>query len=273
MRYIILGSNGFIGKGLSKFFKKKKVNFTKFKEIPRYESKLIKNNDVIINCLGKNTDNKTDIQLINFIKFLRSNKHKILWIQLSTPLVYDQKTKLKKIKEDTKEVPFNKYASSKLKFDNFLKSQKSLSFSYLILRVSTVYDKNMKSKVFQKLKIIHKSFLYSVTLNPKVIVNYIRLNELIDYIYQLSINKKSWNKIILISQYIKLINLLGMDVKKRSFLNKLFFKIKGFLIPFFSEQVLFLINEKKIENSFLKKFIKIEDKIDSKQKIIRFLNL
>lgn len=273
MRYIILGSNGFIGKGLSKFFEKKKINFIKYKKIPTYETKLIKNNDVIINCLGKNIDDKTDAHLTNFIEHLRLNKHKVLWIQLSTPLVYDQKIKLKKINENTKEIPFNNYALNKLKFDNFLKKQKSLFFSYLIVRVSTVYDKNMKSKVFQKLKMIHKSLLYSVTLNPKVIVNYISLDELVNYIYQLSINKISWNKTILISQYIKLINLLGIVVEKRSFLNKLFSKIKKLLIPIFSEQVLFLTNEKKIESNLLEKFIKTEDKVASNRKIINFFNL
>tara|TARA_Y100000996_G_scaffold385683_1_gene343201 strand:- start:794 stop:1615 length:822 start_codon:yes stop_codon:yes gene_type:complete len=273
MRYIILGSNGFIGKGLAKFLKKKRKNLIEYKKIPKYQSKLIKNNDVIINCLGKNIDIKTDINLMHFIKFLKSNRHKILWIQLSTPLVYNQKTKLKKIKENTKEIPFNKYSSSKLEFDNFLKKQKSLSFSYLILRVSTVYDKNMKSKVFKKLKMVHKSFLNSVILNPKVIINYISLKELIYYIYKLSLNKKSWNKIILISQNIKLMKLLGIIIEKRSFLNKLFFKFKEFLILIFSEQVLFLINEKKIENSLLKKFSKIEDKVVSNQKIIKFINL
>lgn len=273
MRYIILGSNGFIGNGLVKFFQKKNINFVKFKKIPKYNYKFFRNNDVVINCLGKFIDNRNNIDLINFLKFLRLNRKKILWIQLSTPLVYNQKTRLEKIKESTKEKPFNKYSSSKLKFDNFIKTQKSIYFNYLILRISIVYDKDMKSKVFQKLKLISKSFLISVVLNPKVIVNYISLNELIIYIYKLSINNKSWNKTILISQHIKLIKLLGITKEKRSLLNKLFFKIKRILLIFFSEQVLFLTNEKKIENSFLKKFVKIENKIISNQKLIKFLNL
>ena len=74
-----------------------------------------------------------------------------MWIQLSTPLVYNQKTRLEKIKESTKEKPFNKYSFSKLKFDNFIKTQKSKYFNYLILRISIVYDKKMNSKVFQNL--------------------------------------------------------------------------------------------------------------------------
>ena len=50
-----------------------------------------------------------------------------------------------------------------------------------------------------------------------MIVNYISLNELINYIYKLSINNKSWNKTILISQHIKLIKLLGITKEKRTF--------------------------------------------------------
>ena len=52
-----------------------------------------------------------------------------------------------KINEKVEELPFNKYALSKLQIDNYLKKQKNSNFSYLILRISTVYDKEMKSMV------------------------------------------------------------------------------------------------------------------------------
>ena len=41
MRYIILGSNGFIGRGLVKFFQKK-INFVKFKKYPNINPNYLK---------------------------------------------------------------------------------------------------------------------------------------------------------------------------------------------------------------------------------------
>ena len=91
-------------------------------------------------------------------------------------------------------------------------------------------------------------------------MNYVSLDELVVYIYKLSKIKQSWNKLILISQNINIIRLLGRSGKKKYFLNKLFNKLKNILSIFFKEQVLFLTNENLIENNYLQKFIKIENK-------------
>ena len=273
MRYIVLGGNGFIGNGIVNFLKKKKLKYISYKTIPKTFIKLKNNNDVIINCIGKNTNEKDNTRLINLIKILKFKKKKILWIQLSTPLVYQQETNHKQISEISKEIPYNKYASSKLEFDNFLKKQQNIYFNYLILRVSTVYDENMKSVVFKKLKLLSKSFLKSIIINPKVILNYISLKELVNYIYNLSVNKRSWNKIILISENIKLTKLLGNSKDKSSVLNELLFKHKKILSKILKEKILFLTNEKKIDNSYLRKFINIENKNYSNKKLKEFFKL
>lgn len=270
MRYFILGSRGFIAKGIINYFKKKKIKLTKYKTISELIPAQLKKNDVVINCLGKRINNENYDELKNKIYSIKNSKKKILWIQLSTPLIYNQKIYSKKINEKVEELPFNKYALSKLQFDNYLKKQKNLNFSYLILRISTVYDKEMKSMVLKKLKLINNSFFYSLIVNSKTILNYVSLDELVIYIYKLSKIKQSWNKLILISQNINIIRLLGRSGKKKYFLNKLFNKLKNVLSIFFKEQVLFLTNENLIENNYLQKFIKIESKNYSNQKIINF---
>lgn len=270
MRYLILGSNGFIAEGIIKYFKKKKIKFIKYKKIADLIPNTIEKNDIIINCLGKNIKKINNYELKNKIQLIIRSKKKILWIQLSTPLIYNQKIETKKINEKTKELPFNEYALSKLKFDNYLKKKKNLNFSYLILRISTVYDKKMRSRVLRKLKLLNNSFFYSLILNKKTVFNYVSLEELVFYIYKLSINKKSWNRLILISQNINLVRLLGRNIKKKYFLNKILNNFQNFFKLFFSEQILFLTNENVIENKYLQEFIKIENKYYSNKKIINF---
>ena len=270
MRYLILGSKGFIGKGIIKYFNRKKIQFIEYEKISELIPSHVKKKDIIINCLGKNIKKNNTLELKRKIQLIKRCSKKILWIQLSTPLIYKQNTNLKKINEKTKECPFNEYALSKLKFDKYLKKQKDLNFSYLILRISTVYDRKMKSMVIKKLKLINNSFLYSFIVNQNTIFNYISLDELVIYIYKLSINKKSWNRLILISQNINLIKLIDRSAQKNYFLNKFFISIKRIFAFFFNEQVLFLTNENLIENNYLQKFIKIQSKNYSNKKIINF---
>jgi dTDP-4-dehydrorhamnose reductase len=271
MRYHILGSKGFIGAGIINYLKKKKkIQIFKYKKISELKSNHLKSKDIIINCLGKNFLKENTYELKKKIQIIKNIKKKILWIQLSTPLVYKQKINSKKISEKTKEVPFNEYALSKLKFDNYLKKQKNSNFSYLILRISTVYDIKMKSLVIKKLKLINESLFYSLIVNHSIIFNYISLDELVVYIYKLSINKKSRNQLILISQNINLTKLIGRSNKKNYFLNRFLFSIKKILTIFFSEQVLFLTNKNLIQNNYLQQFIKIESKDYSNKKIINF---
>lgn len=265
MRYHILGSKGFIGNGITKFFKRKKIKFYEYSNISEFNPDFLINTDVVINCLGKNISNNDTYEIKNKIKKI---KKKILWVQLSTLLIYKSQINSKKINENTKEEPFNDYALSKLKFDNFLKKQKSLNFNYLILRISTVCDIKMKSLLIKKLKLINKSFFSLLIVNKDSIFNYINLDELIVYIYKLTITKKSKNKLILISQNINLNRLIGRSNEKNYLLNKFFLKIKKFLSFFFSEQVLFLTNENYIENDYLQKFIKIKSKNYSNKKVI-----
>tara|TARA_B110000027_G_scaffold42353_1_gene46598 strand:- start:500 stop:1324 length:825 start_codon:yes stop_codon:yes gene_type:complete len=270
MRYLILGSKGFIGEGIIKYLKTKKNEIIEYKKISELTPSQIKKEDIIINCLGKNIKKTNTHELKNKIQLIKRFKKKILWIQLSTPLIYDQKINSKKINEIAKELPFNEYALSKLKFDNYLKKQKSSNFSYLILRISTVYDKKMRSRVFKKLKLINNSFFYSLIVNQNTIFNYISLDELVVYIYKLSIIKKSRNRLILISQNINLIKLIGRSAEKNYFLNRFFISIKKIFVLFFSEQVHFLTNKNLIENNYLQRFIKIESKNYSNKKIINF---
>ena len=270
MRYLILGSQGFIGKGLYNLLKKEKVSLIRFDNFSNNIRYNICSNDIIINCLGKNRNDETFDQLKDLIKFIRIKKKNILWVQLSTPLVYDQEPKNMEISENTKEIPFNKYALSKLSFDNYLKRKKNNSFNYLILRISTVYDKKMKSKIFSKLKLINKSVFRSIIIDKNTIINYVSLNELAVYIYKLSKNRKSRNKLFVISQNIRLVDLLNSSKEKSKPIHKIFIKFKGILKFFFKEPLLFLTNQCTIRSKNLNKFTKIENRNLSHKKLIKF---
>lgn len=91
----------------------------------------------------------------------------------------------------------------------------------------------MKSFVIKKLKLLSKSFFYPLIVNKDTIFNYINLDELIFYIYKLTINENSKNQLILISQNINLNRLIGRPNEKNNFLNKFFLTIKKFLAFFF----------------------------------------
>lgn len=270
MKYLILGSQGFIGKGVYSLLKEKNVSLVRYNKISPNIRNNICSNDIIINCLGKDRKDETLDQLKELIKFIKITKKKILWVQLSTPLVYDQEPKNMKISENTKEIPFNNYAFSKLSFDNYLKRKKNMSFNYLILRISTVYHIKMKSKIFSKLKLINKSVFRSIIINKNIIINYLSLDELALYIYKLSKNKKCWNKLFIISQNIKLVDLLNSSKDKNKFLNKIFIKSKNILKLFFNEPLLFLTNKCILQTEYVKKFIKIESQILSNKKLIKF---
>lgn len=277
MRYIILGSQGFIGTGISKYLKKKKVEIVKLTKISSDLYSDIRNNDVIINCFGKENRNDIIKNINKFINLLRIKKKNILWIQLSTPLIYNQQVSSSKISENTNEVPFNDYAKTKKIFDSYLKKKKNDNFHFLILRISTVYDKSMKSKVFKKIKFLNKFKLLPLINNKDTIINYLSLNELNQYIYQLSKKKKSWNNIFLISQNIKLVDLLE-TIKPEpnnyalSFLiNKIFLKFINLFFLILKEKILFLKNKNVMQNNYVKKFIKIENKDLSNNKIKKFL--
>ena len=157
-----------------------------------------------------------------------------------------------------------------MSFDNYLKRKKNMSFNYLILRISTVYHIKMKSKIFNKLKLINKSVFRSIIINKNIIINYLSLDELALYIYKLSKNKKCWNKLFLISQNIRLVDLVNSSKEKSKLLNKIFIKSKNILKLFFKEPVLFLTNECIIQSEYLKKFTKIENQNLSHKKLIKF---
>lgn len=53
MRYLILGSKGFIGKGIIKYFNRKKIQFIEYEKISELIPGHVKKKDIIINCLGK----------------------------------------------------------------------------------------------------------------------------------------------------------------------------------------------------------------------------
>lgn len=276
MRFIVLGSKGFIGDNLLSFLVKKKVTIFKVPYLKPNLNRIIKSNDVIVNCLGKDKSINLTEEIKKLIKNLIKEKKFCLWVQLSTPLIYDQKTKKKLISENSKEKPFNKYALGKQNLDKFIINNKKKYFNYLILRVSTVYGKKMKSKIFVKLKALSNSMVFQYLKFNKIIFNYISVDVLSRYIYLLAKNKLSWNKLFVISQNIELNKvLLSFDQSKK--LKKfsclyLASWLLNILKILFKEQVLFLTNKKKIKSSKLNKYLSIKKNNNSNVELIKFIN-
>ena len=81
MRYLLLGSKGFIGERIIEYFKKKKIQFIEYKKISELIPSQIKKKDIIINCLGKNINKADTHELKNKIQLIKRSRKKILWIQ------------------------------------------------------------------------------------------------------------------------------------------------------------------------------------------------
>ena len=275
MRYIILGANGFIGKNISKFIKKKGLKIIEINKSTEIKSIKLCKFDIIINCLGKEKINNKTIETKKYLNYFLNFGKKFLWIQLSTPLVYEQSSKGSKITEKTTKKPYNQYAIDKLQQDKFIIKKKNKFLNYIIIRPSIVCGQKMRSNLFQKLKIINKFYLLFLLYDKYTVVNYINMQDIVKNIYLLAKNKASWNREYIFSNHINLTEILkaiNPSINKNfEFLNKiLFFFISLFLIKK-SEKVLFLKNRKELYSENLARFIKNKNNKSSNFKLIKFI--
>ena len=169
MKILIFGATGFIGSNLLSFLKKKKIQvqilnkFYNKKNIFHHSNliylfKIIKETDIIINCVGtgsvkinnktNNSHKKSNIffvrKLINV--FFKYNIKKKLIIHLSSQAVYDKKDKQKK-NEKSKINPQNQYGKSKLISESSIKKLSSHN-KIIILRLFSIYGENNKKQIF-----------------------------------------------------------------------------------------------------------------------------
>ena len=250
--YIIFGSTGFIGKNLYHKLiniNGKKVvqaigrNSTKiknldltihknFEKIPNHKYDCVyafagKSNFILNDIKKENLQKKTNIKIINnIINFCKKNQVKKI-IFLSSSAVYSISNSLP-LNERQKISPKNSLGLSKHSIEKKLKlAFKKTSTKIVILRVFTVYGKDMRKEQFlyqaiKKFKSSKKKLLF---WNKDIFRNFIHIDDLINIIIKFtnekmpkySIYNVASNKSHRIGDIIYLLNGLSKDKKEINF--------------------------------------------------------
>jgi len=188
----ILGSSGFLGSDILKYFtEKKKIFFyNRHKHKKKKYSKNINvsygnfnhNNlnsfltkiDVLIFCISEISNKKKCMKLMsnyskNIVKKARAKRIK-KFIYLSSVAVYKNKSKCKSaIKETSKYFSETIYSSTKLKAENIVIENSSLNnYIPIILRPATIIGKEMPNKSILKLIHLIKKGFFFILVTKKV---------------------------------------------------------------------------------------------------------
>lgn len=239
-KILLIGRTGFVGSELYEFFKKNKISINYFsrKNISQSSKKLkkknslrnaIKQNNIIINCVGENTDlKKMNISNYLFVKeiitLIASCKEKKFLIHLSSCAVYGKYFHLKNfiINENTIPSPISTYARSKLKADYIIVKNEIRNLNYLIIRPSQVVGIKMKALGFIHLKKIIQKRLFFYVNSKNAIRNYVLSKDLCEFIfkvckfYEFKESYKFKDKIVIVSTYSKLKYIVNYVEKKLS---------------------------------------------------------
>ena len=230
-KILILGSSGFVGGEILKYFSNKNIIVSYFvrgseKYNSDFNSKKIKNlifkNDIIINCVGENNF-KRNLYLSNYIfvkkivDVIKLSKKKKFFLHISSAAVYGKYFHKKNsiINIDSVPEPISYYAKTKLKADNYIIDNQCNSFNFSIIRPSQVIGKQMKAIGFLNLVQFIKLKLFFFIDNLDSIRNYVIIDDLCNIVFQICKNKKLFkNKIYIVSRYSKLINIV-LYIKKK----------------------------------------------------------
>ena len=302
MKICILGASGFIGSNLVYFLNNKgyeikiltRYENLKFNKLNNIEKvllditdnkiniyKIIKDCQILINCVGEINDNK-NMEFLNtklvtkIIKSINSSslKKKIHFIQISSCSVYKQNYFYKdtyiNINEEYEKFSTDLYGNSKLKADlEIIKESNNGKYNYTIIRPSSVISKNMKNQTLIKLIKLIRLKKFSYINNNKSIASYIHIDDLNNGILKIIVNNKSKNKIYNISSnctYGELANYIIKEInisyKIFTFKSQLTIKIYSLLRTLLKKCFIKLPNIENLTN---------KNKVNS-QKIIKELN-
>ena len=228
---LIIGCNGFIGLNLTKYFLeinpnekiigvgRNKSKIKGYKNFQYIEMDILKSNifnilqnvkiqtiiflaaDAEINKISKdekkiqiNNNINLTKKLIHILKEIKPRKV----IYFSTVYVYSENKK--RLSENSKTSPSTSLGKSKIKSEKLLRdfSFKNTDISFLILRLFTVYGKNMRKSQFlyeaiKKLKSKKKEVIF---YNPNTFRNFIHVKDVSQITYNLYIKKLKGFKII-----------------------------------------------------------------------------
>ena len=293
---LLLGHTGFVGKELTKKFKKKKIAFDSYsKKQIIYKGRIVKNkknlldlmihkNEIIINCVGENTDKRHMYSRnYNFVKkileLIKKSKKKKYLIHLSSCAVYGSYFHLKNfiISEKTKPDPISKYAKTKLLGELIIRNNNNKNLNYTIIRPSQVVGINMDALGFINLSkfVRRKLFVYVSTI--KAVRNYVNCDDLTTLIYRICKTKKIKNNILIISRYSKLQNIIKIIEKNHQINNYFNLIVPKFCLIFFVNLIKFFnkdfpVNKEIIEGLSITAKIKSNIFLDFKNFKLKNIN-
>lgn len=272
---ILIGSSGFVGRNIKKYFLKKKTkciylstkNFDLTKITKSKIEKYFKKNSIIIYAAGKHRKFGDTVELRDYnLRIFKSllielgNKLPNKIIFLSTVEVYGDKKRLK-INEKSSLNPLNLYAEGKLFQENELKKfSKKNKINFNILRLPGFYGKDDKNSIISKMYLFFKNRLkIKFITNGDELRDYVFINDLVKIINFFVKNKNQ--------KFYGIFNIVqGKSFKIKKYLfylkknlnsdkNFIFGKKKGFNLRFDNKK----LNIFLIKNNF--KFLSHKDSI------------
>jgi len=271
MRIVILGYTGLIGSNIlenlvnnssfnlvcvgrnikNKLYRGERIKYFKWDFITFKEKNLsfLKKANIIINCVGKMNNNKSNLENINFIfikkllKHIKTYQSKVRLIHLSSIAVYggaeNYLNQPKIIVENTTTKTNNLYSKSKLKADmlikNTIKRNLSKNLSFTILRISNVFGKKKNSNLYRYVMFTLKLGFWIKTSN-EIMYNFVHVKDL-SQVVNLIISKLkvSSNKTYIVSDDFRQYELYDVyqNLYKKKIINILFpISVIKFLIYF-----------------------------------------
>ena len=271
MRIIILGYTGLIGSSIlenlannssfdlvcvgrnikNKLYQGERIKYFKWDFITFKEKNLsfLKKANIIINCVGKTNNNKSNLENVNFIfirnllKHIKTYQSKVRLIHLSSVAVYggaeNYLNQSKIITENTTKKTSNLYSKSKFKGDmlikNAIKRNLSKNFSFTILRISNVFGEKKNSNLY-KFVMFTLKFGFWIKTSNEIMYNFVHVKD-VSQVINLIISKLrvSRNKTYIVSDDFKQYELYDVYQKiyKKKIINILFpISVIKFLIYF-----------------------------------------
>ena len=297
MRIIILGYTGLIGHSIlenlannssfdlvcvgrnirNKLYRGERIKYFKWDFITFKEKNLsfLKKANIIINCVGKTNNNKSNLENVNFIfirnllKHIKTYQSKVRLIHLSSVAVYggaeNYLNQSKIITENTTTKTNNLYSKSKLKGDmlikNTIKRNLNKNLSFTILRISNVFGKKKNSNLYRFVMFTLKLGFWIKTSN-EIMYNFVHVKD-VSQVVNLIISKLkvSKNKTYIVSDDFKQYKL--NDVYRK------FYKKKIINILFPISVIKFLIYFLPVPKIILNFFLIISSKVTYSNKKIR----
>ena len=297
MRIIILGYTGLIGSSIlenlannssfdlvcvgrnikNKLYRGERIKYFKWDFITFKEKNLsfLKKANIIINCVGKTNNDKSNLENVNFIfikkllKHIKTYQSKVRLIHLSSIAVYggaeNYLNQPKIITENTTTFTNNLYSKSKFKGDmlikNTIKRSLNKNLSFTILRISNVFGGKKNSNLYKFVIFTLKLGVWIKTSND-IMYNFIHVKDVSQVVNSIiSKLKISRNKTYIVSDDFKQYKLYDVYQK--------LYKKKIMNISFPISVIKFLIYFLPMPKIILNLFLIISTKVTYSNKKIR----